>query len=416
MRRAALLLTAMLVACSAAPGMGDARDLAPGDGRGERAADGRRDGDAAPSLCQRATGAGIITATLSSVGRNAPVGALLSDGRVLLAGGFDEQLGPQASAELFTLPSQILGPTGPLHGARSFAREAWLADGSLLVVGGFQPVAGSLADAEVYSPASGTFRQLLASMKVGREAHTSTALPDGRVLVAGGLQANGFTFHDSLELFVPGVVVGTETFQPAAGKLLAPRAQHVALYLKALDGVLLVGGDSGQGELASLELYQLSSGLVRPIAAALPRPSKALAAASLPDGRVLLAGGFNTADGTLAGALLFDPGSASFTTLPPMATRRMAFTLTTLPDGHVLAAGGWSDASSPPASTRALELFDPALGTWQPVPVQLARARHDHVAVLLPDCRVLIAGGKQATEGGVSASPREVELLTIPQR
>jgi hypothetical protein len=403
---AALLLTSLLAACPASPSS-DARDAAPCDAHRERLADGRRDGDAAPSICQTTIVTSVITATLSTVGRTAPVGVLLAGGGVLIAGGVDEQLGAQASAEIFTPPAQIL-PTGSLHGARALAATAWLADQSLLVVGGFHPVSGSLTGAEVYSPATGTFRQILATMKVGRESHTSTSLPDGKVLIAGGLQSSGYTFHDSLELFVPGPAMGAETFQGGAGKLLSPRAQHVALYLQALDGVLIVGGDSGKGELASAELYQLKSGLTRPLAASLPRPSKALAAAVLPDGRVLLAGGSNTTDGALAQAAMFDPKTESFTALPPMATRRASFTLTTLPDGRVLAAGGWTGSES----TRALEVYDPALNLWKLVPAQLAKARHDHVALLLPDCRVLVAGGKQSS--GTSSSPRELELVTIP--
>jgi hypothetical protein len=94
----------------------------------------------------------------------------------------------------------------------------------------------------------------------------------------------------------------------------------------------------------------------------------------------------------------------------------MAHTLTMLSDGRVLAVGGWSDSTSPQASAASLEVYDPRTGTWELLPVRLARPRHDHVALLLPDCRVLIAGGQQVTNGVPAVAPREVEVLTIPRR
>ncbi|MDI7268078.1 MAG: hypothetical protein QME96_08795, partial [Myxococcota bacterium] len=88
-------------------------------------------------------------------------------------------------------------------------------------------------------------------------------------------------------------------------------------------------------------------------------------------------------------------------------------TITALTDGRALAAGGWSDSSSPSASTDVLEVYDPAAGSWRTLPIRLARARHDHVAVSLGDCRVLIAGGRQVI-GGAPVAPREVEMIVIP--
>jgi N-acetylneuraminic acid mutarotase len=94
-----------------------------------------------------------------------------------------------------------------------------------------------------------------------------------------------------------------------------------------------------------------------------------------------------------------------------MAVRRMAHTLTPLDDGRVLAAGGWSDSSSPSASTGTLEVYDPAAGTWTMLPVQLARPRHDHAAVRLSDCRVIVVGGQQVEGSGAPDAPAEGELV-----
>ncbi len=71
-----------------------------------------------------------------------------------------------------------------------------------------------------------------------------------------------------------------------------------------------------------------------------------------------------------------------------MHTPRNSHTLTLLPDGRVLAAGGW-DGASPLASA---ELYNPATGAWQTVS-PMSDTRAYPTATLLPDGRVLVAGG-----------------------
>jgi hypothetical protein len=70
----------------------------------------------------------------------------------------------------------------------------------------------------------------------------------------------------------------------------------------------------------------------------------------LPDGRVLFAGGLSTAGsssdaGFLACAELYDPASGIFTPTGNLAAARMFDTATLLPDGLVLVAGGWNGLS-----------------------------------------------------------------------
>jgi hypothetical protein len=360
--------------------------------------------------CEQATEAVIETVGTLGTGRYSPAGAVLADGRVLIAGGYDFSAGIQAGAELFDPVAGALEPTGSLTFGRNFAAPAVLADQRVLVIGGFLPAVGSTDTAELYDPALGTFGMVPERMQVGREAHTATVLPDGRVLVTGGLQALGFVFHASAELYDP--LAGG--FVSTGGALAAPRAFHAAVWIESLGSVLLVGGDSGQGHLATAERYELASDAFVPTANDLTHAAGAPAMALLDDGTVLVTGGANADDGTLDDAHIYDPVSDSFTPVAPMAVRRMAHQVVRLVDGRVLAVGGWSDSSDPSASTPVLEVYDPASSTWETLAVELARPRHDHRLFLLDDCRVLIAGGQQVTGGGAPVAPREVEILTVP--
>src|SRR5205823_11828316 len=78
------------------------------------------------------------------------------------------------------------GNTGSLNTAREFHTATLLPNGKVLVAGG---VGGDvLASAELYDPASGTWRAT-GSLSSGRYPATATLLPNGMRLVAGGLNA-----------------------------------------------------------------------------------------------------------------------------------------------------------------------------------------------------------------------------------
>jgi len=111
-------------------------------------------------------------------------------------------------------------------------------------------------------------------------------------------------------------------------------------------------------------------------------------ATTLPDGRVLVSGGFSFA-GIQASAELFDPAAQAWQNTFPMSSARFAHTATLLADGRVLVAGG---ANLDDGYVAAAELFDPQAEAWQPAG-QLRRARANHTASLLADGRVLVAGG-----------------------
>jgi hypothetical protein len=110
----------------------------------------------------------------------------------------------------------------------------------------------------------------------------------------------------------------------------------------------------------------------------------------LPNGKVLVAGGFNQTS-LLASAELYDPATGKWTATGSMTTARWGHSATLLPNGEVLVAGGsTSDKGSAP--TAEAELYNPVTGKWTTTG-SMTYNRERHGAALLANGQVLVAGG-----------------------
>jgi len=236
----------------------------------------------------------------------------------------------------------------------------------------------------------------IGDMSVDRAAHQAVLLNTGKVLIIGGCGGTGCDhYYDSVELFDP----STRTFQPAAS-MSTPRAGHAAVILP--DGkVLVCGGWTGQGATASTQIYDPATDQWTSVGD-MNDARESLMAVPLPGGRVLVTGGSGGQDDP-ASAEIFDPATSTFSAVGPMSTNH--YLATALADGRVLLTGGESEAG---AILRSAEIFDPVTNEFQPTG-EMTSPRVKHAGVLLPDGKVLIIGGSDT--GGYSSRFSSTEIF-----
>jgi IPT/TIG domain/RTX calcium-binding nonapeptide repeat (4 copies)/Beta-propeller repeat/Galactose oxidase, central domain/Kelch motif len=349
-------------------------------------------------------------------GRNGHTATLLGGpgcgpncGKVLVAGGRSDT-DVESSAALYDPKTGSWAPTGSLATPRT-SHDAILLTGpgcgancgKVLVAG------GGVASVELYDPVTGTFAPT-GPLAHARRLNTLTALPNGKVLAAGG--GSGLATATA-EVYDPAV----GTWSATATNLTVPRRDHVASSLG--DGkVLLVGGQApaSSSPLASAELYDpATNSFTATDPPGIGRFGGATAT-RLASGAVLVAGGtvFGATglQSTASSAEVYNPSATPrWSTAFPLVSGRDGHTATLLRNGKVLVAGG--EPFGAPA-----ELFDPATRRWAFAGL-LRRAASGSTATLLSSdpvgygedpavcgtgCgRVLVVGGRDSTSGSANS-------------
>jgi subtilisin-like proprotein convertase family protein/N-acetylneuraminic acid mutarotase len=336
---------------------------------------------------------GLFPTTSLITARAGHTTTLLPNGKVLVAGGETASYGTLSSAELYDPASGTWTPTGSMNNARFLHTATLLTNGQVLVAGG-QDNSGPLTNAELYDPATGTWT-VTGSMTTPRGRYSATLLTNGLVLVAGG-------DDEFLAVSNNGVWLSSaELYNPATGKWTPTVSMHNARYLHTAtllpDGKVLVAGGYSPGDIggigltSSAELYDPATGTWTPTGSLNTRRCFQTATL-LPNGQVLVAGGRSTNGVALTNAELYDPATEQWTVTGPLNTGRLAHTATLLPNGQVLVVEGSGGVFTNSAIFSSAELYDPATGKWM-VASPLNNARTGQTATLLANGKVLVAGG-----------------------
>lgn len=301
---------------------------------------------------------------------------------------------PDAAALALPPEAGYIVPVGHLIVPRFDHSATLLPDGKVLIAGGLERNHVITGTAELYDPGRGGFVRA-GPMGSPRYGHTATLLPDGRVLIAGGSDG-------------PHALASAELYDPATGRFIAtgammtPRSGAVAIPL-ASGKVLIMGGDRAPdgGRQASAEIYDSSTGSFA-ATGSMHTPRDYFAAVRLTDNRVLVLGGASAGaypNSTIeASAEIYDPEMARFTATGAMTVPRYKLGAVPLPDGRALAVGG-SDSSDGRGEYASTEIYDPARGVFHTGgQMQNARFKLASGAVPLPNGDILIAGGSDQPE------------------
>jgi uncharacterized protein (TIGR03437 family) len=335
-------------------------------------------GPSAVNAIAQSVGTFVITGNMITP-RTGHTATLLRDGRVLITGGSHvdslNKVTYLDSAELYDPSTGTFTSTGNMTTSRMWHTATLLSDGRVLIVGGLPEAMAYPSSAELYDPVTGSFtRSGDTPTKVLFGYNTSAILlSSGKVLITTHPIAQ--IYDPAMGLFTPAGPIKDWTGDPVAlqdGRVLIPAYHDVSLYSVVGDSLQLVTsmpGDYAAGPSATL----------------------------LANGKVLIAGGVPADyDTTTKEASLYDPGRGTLESTGLMLFSRDGHTATRLPDGHVLIVGGYDgdlyDTGVP--SLWNAEQYDPATGSFSDAGT-LNYIRQGHTATLLPDGRVLIAGGAE---------------------
>jgi len=394
-----------------------------------------------------ATGIFKKLSTSMSTPRDGAVAVTLADGRVLIAGGRNSEFAPLSSAELYDPQTESFRLTkSSMKDARYLPEAALLPDGKVLIVGGVDPSGSSLSSSEIYDPVQDSFVPA-ASLNIPRYQHFLTTLTDGRIAVFGGVkyEAGEAEFLKSVEIYDPTtekfsiagntlkervagratlsngkvlvsggygiktVYADVELWDPATGlssgvgAMSSPRFYHVSVGLE--DGRVLVAGGYADyrylNPTATADIYDPTTGNIVPTRVPMMQARALIGEVVLPDGKVLMAGGFDPDDGVHATAEVFDPLIGSFASAGGQREPRMYQATVALPNGSVLLTGGLGFKETP---LDTAEVYDPVSEMFSTVG-PMAVSRFGHSSIILTNGKALITGGNSEEKRGELFDP-----------
>ena len=335
---------------------------------------------------------------------------LLPDGRVLFWSYYDEALAPQ----IWDPSDGSIIPAASISYSIFCAGHSFLADGRLLVTGGHQADYVGWPYARIYNPFNNTWTTA-PNMNAGRWYPTNTTLPNGDVLVIDGDINSGTNLNTLPQIYQ---VASNSWRNLTSAQLALPL--YPRMFVAPNGNVFEAGPDpasrylntSGAGAWTSVSTMKFNS-------------SRDYGSAVMyQPGKIITMGG---GDPPTATAEIIDLNSATPTwqSTGSMNFARRQIDATVLPDGKVLVTGGSSgsgfDNNNAPVETS--EMWDPATGKFTKMASESTYRGYHSTALLLPDGRVVSAGGNvagptaqifsppylfQGTRPAIASAPNEI--------
>ncbi len=272
---------------------------------------------------------------------------------------------------------------------------ARLPDGRLLVNGGV-----NAGNTSLYDPATNTWSSG-ATMNIARGYNTSVTLGDGSVMTLGGSWSGGTAGGKSAEIYTPATGWRVLSGVPADPYLLDgvyngwQTDAHMSLMPTANGKVLMAGPSVNMAWIDTS-----GNGSSTPAGRrGDDTPSLGGNVVMYDAGKILKVGGstWNNDTPSNANAYVIDTtaGTANVHKLPSMAYGRMYHNSVVLPNGQVLIIGGqtYTQEFSDNYAVLAPELFDPETETFSVLPAMSVARNYHSIGLLLPDARVISAGG-----------------------
>ncbi len=301
------------------------------------------------------------------------------------------------TAEIFTTRVTLWDPLTGVHVQTNndtnsdlfCAGSAQMWDGRVLFAGGDSGRAGAngpLMNTSIYDPETNSWRQVT-NMAAPRWYSSVAAMGNGELLTYAGTY-----FPDPIaEVFQLDETWRTLSSVPLTNGL----SEYYQWMQTTPEGDVMTFGP--QNRIATIETDgngRLIEGPLRDGFAERWYGSYAM----YDIGKVLVTGGTEKdgGDTSYSSSVVIDTGTRQTIDTSPMIHKRSQHNLTILADGSVLATGGNTDGEtliSMDAGVYQPEVWSPASGQWREMNDMQINRQYHSVALLLPDGRVLSAGG-----------------------
>jgi hypothetical protein len=270
---------------------------------------------------------------------------------------------------------------------------AQLPDGRIIVIGGYGGLSTGqlgIVDTNIFDPATNTWTRV-ANMNLPRWYPTLTELPDGDYVAISGNSTDPNHWADTPEVYDP--TTNTWTLLTKISTPEIHEEEYPFSYLIPNGNVLTIGP-------AEDVTYEMNVGAQTWTPVGGQSGIRNGSSIQYLPGKILYSGGAAsviTTKPAQAATAVLDTTAATpvWHQTAPMIDARVYHTLTMLANGEVLAVGGGTNSNQLMITTGVLptEIWNPASETWSAsTPIAAARNYHS-TAVLMPDGRVLVAGG-----------------------